>query len=227
MLATSSARPRRPSGCSSSRYCRPVMLSTGSGRGAARSSACRCSPDAPSCSGCCISAARNASPTLLVREPHRALCWRSRPSPGRRRAGRAPEEMLTIEPPPTCALRGLLHRRDGRLAAEEGAQRIDVVDPAVFLERAVLDRAAHADAGRVERAHAGCRTWPSSLRRPAASLARSVTSRVTNSEAAPSSSREGAAAGLVAVGDHGPAALAHDQAGGFRADTRRAAAHQH
>src|SRR5690242_5578762 len=46
----------------------------------------------------------------------------------------------------------LLHGQDRALAAEEGAQRIDVVDPAIVLEAAILDRVAHADAGGIEQA---------------------------------------------------------------------------
>src|SRR4029450_10406042 len=116
------------------------------------------------------------------------------------------------------------HRRDRGLAAEEGAQPVDVIDAAVFGERAVLDRVAHAYAGRVQETVQaaerldGCRNGLVPGR---------LVGDVEGNEVPGIAELLGerAAFGLVAVGQHRLAALADDQPGGRGANARGAPAY--
>ena len=145
MLATSSARPRRPSGCSSSSHCRPRHVADGlaeAGRDHRRVDVARMHRVAADV----VFHLRAMQRHVLGERAHRALAG----AVGHRIGGAAQAEHRGDVDDRAAAR--LLHRRDRGLAAEERAQRIDVVDPAVFRERAVLDRVAHADAGGIQQA---------------------------------------------------------------------------
>ncbi len=191
------------------------------GRAAARSPACRCSPDAPSCSGCCTSSARSAGPRALVRAAPRP-CWRSRPSHG----GAAQAEhrgdvddraaawrffiagIAALQPRKVPSPLMSLTRRNS--ASVQSSIELRTPTPAAFRSPCrppnVLDRCRY-------RLVPGCLS--------------SVTSSGTKCARVAKLAARARPPGLVAVGQHRLAALAHDQPRRRRADARGAAAHEH